>query len=75
MMHLPQLEEEPIKLFMVIAITLIKLSGPEATLNLSKKKRHLTISGKSNQKLTLINFRLGFVFGQSLRRIHLIKRR
>ena len=38
MMHLPQLEEEPIKLFMVIAITLIKLSGPEATLNLLKKK-------------------------------------
>ena len=74
MMHLPQLEEEPIKLFMVIAITLIKLSGPEATLNLLKK-RHLTISGKSYQKLTLINFRLGFVFGQSLRRIHLIKRR
>lgn len=37
MMHLPQLEEEPIKLFMVIAITLIKLLGTEATLNLLKK--------------------------------------
>lgn len=38
MMHLPQLEEEPTKLFMVIAISLIKLSGTEATLNLFKKK-------------------------------------